>query len=106
MKATIPETYYIVVDHGRLGRETVIDWEACTKRDAILAIVSGELRGRPLEVHCIDRDGGTWRDVSEDIARDIVEGLDEIPSGVLFDFLENALGCRFMADLERDMRAA
>ena len=75
MTTAIPEVFYIVADFGRLGRETVIDWEACTKRDIIDALIRGE-PDRPLEVHCIDREGKTWTDVSEEIAQEVVDQLD------------------------------
>jgi len=108
MTAHIPEVYYVITDHGRRGRETIIDWEACSKRDVIEALVTGQY-DRPLEVHCIDREGRRWADVSEDIAREIcsrvVDG-DPMPVGGVFDFCEQHLGCRAMADLAREMEAA
>ena len=100
----IPETYYIVCDYGKNGRESIINWEDCSKQAAILAITRGQCE-TPLEVHCIDRNDGTWRDVSEDIARDIAGDLREYPEGNLCDFLETHLGHEFMADMKREMAA-
>ena len=97
----IPETYYVVEDHGRLGRETIIDWEHCSRSNIIDRLISGEYT-RPIEVHCIDREAGIWQDVSEDIATEVVENLQEEPKGALFDFLESVLGIRLMAELGRE----
>jgi hypothetical protein len=99
--ADIPATYYVIEDHGRLGRETVIDWEHCSKANIIDRLIAGEYT-RPIEVHCIDRELGQWSDVSQDIAQVIVEQLQEEPKGALFDFLEEALGMRLMAELGRE----
>ena len=66
-----PAVYYVIDDHGRLGRETVIDWEACSKSDVIAALLSGQY-DKPIAVHCIEEDDNRWTDVSEDIARDLI----------------------------------
>lgn len=105
MAGHIPEAFYIVADFGRLGRSSVIDWEHCTKQDMIAQLKSGEY-DKPLEVHCIDRDGGTWSDVSEDVAREILGELREEPTDGLLDFLENNLGCGHVADKCRELEAA
>ena len=97
----IPDAYYVVCDHGRLGRETIIDWENCSKRDVIAALLRGEY-DRPIEVHCIDRDNGRWFDMSQEIAQEVIDQLDHEPAGGLFDFLEGALGCRTLAELGRE----
>ncbi len=103
MAASIPEVFYIVADFGKLGRETVINWEACTKRDVIDALIHGE-PDNPIAVHCVNMEDKRWADVSEDIAREIVDGLTEYPEdGGLYDFLEDHLGCAFMAELAREM---
>ena len=100
----IPDAYYVICDHGRLGRETIIDWENCSRQNIIDALVRGEYE-RPIEVHMIDRNDGRWQDVSEDIARETIGLLDHEPRGGLFDFLEDKLGCHAMADLHREMVA-
>ena len=97
----IPEAYYVIEDHGRLGRETVIDWENCSKENIIDALLSGQYT-RPIEVHVIDRNVGRWQDVTQEIAQEIIDRLDYEPSGGLFDFCEHALGCRVMAELGRE----
>ena len=99
----IQETYYVVCDYGKLGRETIINWEDDSKRSVLVGLERGEYK-KPIEVHCIDRNDGTWRDVSEDIAREVVAALQSFPDGDLFDFLENHLGCQFMAELGREMK--
>lgn len=100
--ANIPNTYYVVCDYGKLGRETIIDWENCSKQAIILGLIRGEYT-RPLEVHCIDHNDGTWRNVSEDIAQDIIDNhRDETAS--VFEFLEEHLGVRAMADFEREVQ--
>mgnify|MGYP001562951322 CR=1 FL=1 len=89
MSAHIPEVYYIIADFGRLGRETVINWEACTKQDAINGL--GEY-DKPLTVHCIDMEGKRWSDVSEDIALEIlhriVSNTEDNPRGGVRAFIE------------------
>ncbi len=97
----IPDAYYVIEDHGRLGRETVIDWEHCAKSEIIAALVAGEYT-RPIEVHCIDRNEGRWQDVTEIIAQDVIDALDHEPAGDLFGFLESTMGCRVMAELGRE----
>lgn len=101
MTAQIPDAYYVVCDHGRLGRETIIDWEHCSKQNIIDALVRGEY-DRPLEVHCIDRTANHWFDMSAEIADEVIQQLDHEPRGGLFDFLEGVLGCRTMAELGRE----
>ena len=98
----ISDTYYLVCDFGKAGRETIIDWEACAKTDILRKIASQDYQGQLLEVHCISRDDGTWSDVSEDIARDVIDALDHEPDGDLLDFLESELGVRTMAELGRE----
>jgi len=95
----IPDVYLVVEDHGKRGRETIIDWENCSKQNIIDALLSGQYT-RPIEVHCIDRNIGRWQNVTQEIAQDIIDTLDHEPSGALFDFCEHALGCRVMAELE------
>jgi hypothetical protein len=66
----IPSTvYFIINDHGRAGRETVIDWESCSRQDAIYALLSGQY-AKPLAVGCIE--DMHLRDVSEDIALELI----------------------------------
>ena len=102
--STIPDTYYLVCDFGKAGRETVINWEACSKADILQAALRGEYQGSLLEIHAIDRNDGRWSDVSEDMAREIcgrvVDG-EPMPAGDLFDFCERYLGCEHMANLAR-----
>mgnify|MGYP001617015045 CR=1 FL=1 len=85
----IPEVFYIVADHGRLGRETIINWEACTKQDAIDRL--GEY-DKPIAVQSIDREGNRWSDVSEDIALDILHNIlnecGDLPTGGVRAFIE------------------
>lgn len=88
----IPPTYYLKLDFGRLGRESVINWERATREDVILDILDGDHGGKLLAVHCIDRDANRWDDVTEEIAREVFERLTERPRADLLDFLEDKLG--------------
>ena len=88
----IPAVYYLVLDFGRAGRETVIDWEDCSKENAILRVLRGDYVGTLVNVHCIDRDAMTWMDVTEEIAREVWDRLEDHPSPPLVEFLENSLG--------------
>ena len=88
----IPPTYYLKLDFGNLGRESVIDWEDASRESVILRILNGDYRGRLMAVHCIDRDANRWDDVTEDIARDVWDRLRDRPHIELIEFLENALG--------------
>lgn len=88
----IPEAFYLVLDYGKRGRESIINWERCSKRDVIDDILRGDYGGMLADVCCIDREDGRWSDVSEDIAREILDGLDTPPSPELFEFLERQLG--------------
>lgn len=99
--SNIPDAYLVVCDYGRKGRETIIDWEHCSKRDILDGLLSGQYE-RPIEVHCIDRNAGTWQDVSDLIAQDVIAALDHEPCGGLFDFCELHLGCQVMAELGRE----
>ena len=89
MSAHIPEAYYILADYGRFGRGTYINWESCTKQDAIDELSEHEY---PLAVHCIDMEGKRWSDVSEDIALEIlhriVSNTEDNPRGGVRAFIE------------------
>ena len=89
MSAHIPEAYYIIADHGKLGRATTIDWEACTKQDAINGLSEYE---KPIAVHCVDMEGRRWSDVSEDIALEILHRIEsnteDNPRGGVRAFIE------------------
>lgn len=101
-QAHIPEAFYLVLDFGKRGRETIIDWERCSKSDIIDDIIKGDYGGKLIEVGCIDRSAGRWWDVSEDIAREVLDKLDTDPQGDLFEFLERQLGCEHMAQFFRE----
>ena len=101
----IPEVFYVVADHGRIGRESIINWERCSRADVIDDLIRGE-HTRPLEVHCIDREAGRWEDCSLDIADAILLQLSEEPAGALLDFLEQHLGCEQVAEFCRELVAA
>lgn len=88
----IPPTYYLVLDFGRAGRESVINWERSTKEDVIYDILSGDHGGRLYEVHCIDRDVNRWDDVTEEIAREVWDRITDRPRVELIEFLEDKLG--------------
>lgn len=92
----IPEAYYLVLDYGRIGRESVIDWENADKETIIRRVVNGDYTGNLLAVHCIDMEFGLWSNVSEDIGQEIVDRLVETPHPDLFDWLENQFGCERM----------
>jgi len=84
--------YYLYLDYGKAGRESVIDYERCFKSDVIDDILTNNYQGALLGVHCIDRDEGRWTDVSEDIAREIMDDLDFEPEGDLAEFLCREVG--------------
>lgn len=51
----------------------------------------------------------TCEDVTRDVAQAIIDGCangDEYPTGGVFDFCEQALGCRTMAELAREKEIA
>ena len=89
MSAHIPEVYYIITDYGKFGRATTIDWEACTKQDAINGLAEYE---KPIAVHCIDMEGNRFADVSEDIALEILHRIEsnteDNPRGGVRAFIE------------------
>ena len=95
------DCYFVVCDYGKLGRESVINWERCSKENVIEDLLAGGLKN-PIEVHYIDREFGMWQDVTQEIAQEIIDRMDYEPKGALFDFLEGALGSRTMADLGRE----
>ena len=88
----IPEVFYLVLDFGKIGRETVIDWEHCSKADIMGKILSGDYGGSLLAVHCIDREFGLWHDVSEDIAQELCDDLNYEPHPDLLNWLQDQLG--------------
>lgn len=103
----IPEAYFTVIDYGPRGRESIINWERCSKADLIADILSGEVEPNMIGglFHLIPSEG-TCRDVTEDLAREIAtKHLDETPSYELLTFLEQHLGCAFMADVVRELAA-
>ena len=102
-RSNIPLAYYLVMDFGKTGRETIINWEACDKLSILSAVVSGDFSGTLLEVHCIDRNDGTWADVSEDFAREALATavvlFEEVPSH-LRDFIDDKIGAGTVDEAE------
>ncbi len=108
MQTKIPEAYFLVLDFGKAGRETVINWESCSRSDVLTQIKRLDYHGSLLSVQHLIPEEGTIRDVSEDFAQAVIDGVadgDDFPIGDLFDFCENALGCLTMAEVERSVAA-
>lgn len=106
-KTKIPEAFFIVADFDKLGRATCIDWERCSRADMLAQLKSHEY-DRPLSVQHIIPAEGTIRDVSEEFAQAIIDGVsdgDEYPHGGLLDFCEDHLGCQTMAEVAREIAA-
>lgn len=101
--------YFIECDFGKLGTAFVeIDRLTNSRANIISNIVSGEYE-RVIRVLEVTEDEGRCVDVSEDIAREICNGVgdgDPMPTGGAFDFCEAHLGCQHMADLTRELAAA
>ena len=87
-----PAVFYLVLDYGKAGRESVIDWENCSKNDILRAIICGDYNGKLIGVHRIERDDNLWTDVSEDMANEVFDALQFEPHQDLTSFLQNQLG--------------
>jgi hypothetical protein len=81
------------------------DTERLGLRNTVEDIVSGQVENVS-HVYRANAEDGTYRDVTEDVAQAVADALDAPPTGEIKDFLENVLGCHFVADLEREMEAA
>ena len=97
--------YFVEANFGKLGTAFVeTDRLTNSRANVINNIMSGEWNVvRVLEVN---EDEGTCRDVSEDLAReicDLVVDSADMPTGDAYEFCEDNLGCRHMADLEREV---
>ena len=95
--------YSVLADFDRHGRAWVErDAETADRREELIGdILSGEI-ARPLAVHARNVAEGWARDVTADIAEDVVARAlqsGEVVSTDLRDFIEQALGIRSTAGL-------
>jgi len=75
----------------------------CTKAATVRAV-----RSEPKDIRrilCLDPNG-RWHDATVEIAQAILDDLDREPHLDLQNFLENALGCRVVASVLREMEFA
>lgn len=100
-----PALYFIEVDYGRLGRAFIeCDRNKNSRRQVIENIASGDIENvvRVLEVI---EDEGTCRDVTEDIAREVLDlklndDFGRMSRGVA-GFIEKQIGCDEFAEAVR-----
>jgi hypothetical protein len=100
-----PPLYFIECDFrsSRAFVETARD--SNSRSQVISDIISGQ-HDKFVRILEIVEDEGTCRDVTEDLAREIAtKHLDDTPSYELLTFLEQHLGCGFMADVVREIAA-
>lgn len=103
-------TYLVQCDQVIGGRRTIY-WperanEDTTYRKTLDDIVSGEIEGVS-QVIAISS-AGTYRDVTEDVARDVMRAASDRHGELSFklrEFCERQLGCEIVADAERLMAA-
>jgi hypothetical protein len=88
----IPARYFLQCDFGPRGRESIIDYEDCSKETIILNILRREYGGRLMEVFCWEPDDNLCTNVSEDMARELFDRIIDQPHDDLIDFLEIKLG--------------
>lgn len=100
-------SFYVIVCRGRDGEPYAA--EQClsdmTAERLVINIASGQIEN-VRQVFEFNPAEGWSRDVSEDIARDVLRHCfaedDEI-TAVCFDFVEDQLGCRVVADAIREV---
>jgi len=71
-------------------------------------IASGQVE-HVRKVYRADIEAKTFTDASEEIAQAIINQIvdaNDMPTGEVFDFCEDHLGCWKMAEIEREMEAA
>lgn len=101
-------TYLIERDFGKLGTE-IIGYPEYTKRKVIDLIAKGEWPElvKVLEINEAD---GTCRNVTEDMARDVLAQTIEEDFGRMSDdvrgFIENQIGCAEFAEATREYAGA
>ena len=88
----IPPIYFLKCDFGNAGRESIINYEDCSRESITLQIMRGDFGGKLMDVFCWEQDDDSVWNVSEDIAREIWDRLAERPTGDLLEFLEEKLG--------------
>ena len=100
-----PQTLYIVERHyGKLGNEWTGD-NLRTRAQLVADIASGQLEcvTRIIEISLDVPDCGRWRDVTEDVARDVHELLRTRGCGcpsTLVDFIDEHVGVAEAAKLD------
>ena len=90
-------TYFVDRDCDRLGLS-----------NTIADIAGGQVTG-VRKVYRADTELKSFHDVSAEIAQAIIDGMsdaDDFPTGEVFEFCEDKLGCQFMAELSRELEAA
>lgn len=63
------EIFFVKADHGKLGQEAIIDFNACAKADVIADLISDEHEAVAAVLY-MNVAEGVSRDVTEDIARE------------------------------------
>lgn len=100
------ELFFVECDGKINGRRAVWfaerDMDRTGLSNTVDDIISGDLV-RVCKVYRADTETGRFADVSEDVAREIINRLDTDPAGDLLDFCEGALGCRVMANFAREV---
>lgn len=95
---------YHVVDKDGVWLER--DADRMNKSDTISDILSGQFNSIGI-VYCSATADGTIRDVSEDMALDVLRAAfhdQQEVVGAARDFVENQLGCEILATHEREVR--
>lgn len=100
-----PPLYFIEVDYGRLGRAFIeCDRNRNSRRQVVESIASGEIENVVTVLEVIE-DEHSCRDVTEDIAREVLtlkinDDFGRMPSGVA-EFIEGQIGCAEFAEVMR-----
>ena len=87
----IPSRYFLQLDFGRSGRESIINYEDCSRESVVLSILHRDYSGKLLDVYCWEPDEDRCSNVSEDIAAEVFERLSDHPHEDLTEFLETKL---------------
>ena len=93
--------YLIEVSHPQGAYFPERNTADLTREATIRDIRDGQFDGAN-RILCLS-DNGTWADATVEIAQAILDDLDQEPHWDLQNFLENALGCRAVADWYREM---
>lgn len=95
--SSVKELYLIIDNDGVLRERSAGDM---TKAETIKDILNGQFDNVAF-IYCICAAEGTCRDVTEDMAREILD-KHELLSASARDFIEQVLGCATLAQIERE----